>query len=167
MGQLVNQYGIKGANGRNINVLQQLNQAQAAAEQEYNSPQVQQAIADAKAESGKVDQELKNLQAQFQNKNLIQVINAVVNQAGQQIAKIPNADLKAAAASALNSAKQESKQAVYNAGLGRKSLTQLKNQGQQKVKQLAHQNQLPTNQQQAMAKANQQLNQLAQKVNQF
>merc|ERR1739848_690106 len=98
--QLVNQYGIKGANGRNINVLQQLNSAQAAAEQEYNSPQVQQAIAEAKVESGKVDQELKNLQAQFQNKNLIQVINAVVGKAGQQISKIPNADLKAAAASA-------------------------------------------------------------------
>merc|ERR1712066_408100 len=118
------------------NVAQQLNKAQAAAKQEYDSPQVQQAIAEAKAESGKAEQELKNLQAQFQNKNLIQVINQVVSKAGQQIANIPNADLKAAAASALNAAKQEAKQAVYNNGLGQKSLNQLKNQGQQQLKQV-------------------------------
>merc|ERR1719219_2604063 len=114
--QLINKYGIKGANGQNLNVLQQLNKAQAAAEQEWNSPQVQQAVQEAKAQSGQVDQELKNLQAKFQNKNLIQVINAVKAQAAAQIAKIPNNDIKAAAQSALNAANQEAKQAVYNNG---------------------------------------------------
>merc|ERR1719219_1460730 len=153
--QLINKYGIKGANGQNLNVLQQLNKAQAAAEQEWNSPQVQQAVQEAKAQSGQVDQELKNLQAKFQNKNLIQVINTVKAQAAAQIANIPNNDIKAAAQSALNAANQEAKQAFYNSGLGQKSLNQLKNQGQQKLQQVAHQKQLPTNQQQAMQKANQ------------
>merc|ERR1711981_51625 len=169
--RLVRQYNIKGANGQPLNVRAKLAEGKAAAQAEFNSAEVQQQVADSKAQGEAYQQQaeaqLQQLQQQFGNKNLNQIIDQVVAKAAQQSSNIQNSDAQAAVLSALQAVRREAKKAVRNeSNLNGKTINQLKTAGQNAAKTFARQNNLPSNEQQALRQANQQLNQARSRIQQ-
>merc|ERR1711981_531949 len=167
--QLVRQYNIKGANGQPLNVMAKLNEGKAAAEAEFNSPEAQRQIANSKAQGEAYKQQAEDaasdLQQQFGNKNLNQIIDLVVAKANQQNT-VQNADAQAAIQSALQALRREAKTAVRGSQLNGKTMNQLKNQGQNAARTFARQNNLPANEQAALRQASQQLNVARSKIQQ-
>ena len=155
---LINEYGIKGANGRNLNVRSQYNQALEAAQKKYDAPEAVARREEAEAKAEWAQDQAQALRDEHSSKNLAQVLNIVGNQIGAQVNKVPNDDAQAALQSALNAALREGSRAIAGSSVAGRSLEQLKNQAIMMAKQQARAAGQPANEAQALRKANQLLN---------
>merc|ERR1711974_497465 len=171
---LVQQFNLKGADGKALNVRKYYNEAVSAAQANAQVGQIKTQVTDKQAElqaqaQAVVDQvntETQELQAQFGDKTLQQILAQLVNKAAAQItAKVPNADAQAIALNALNSA-QATVEAAIDAQpvIANKSLEQMKVEAVKQGKDQLRAKNLPVNEQQALHKANAQLNAIKEQI---
>merc|ERR1711974_149813 len=171
---IVQQYNLKGADGKPLNVRKYYNEAVSAAQANTQvadiKTQVENKQAELKAHAqpfiNQADTEIKEIQAQFGDKTLKQILAQLVNKAASQItANVQHADAKALALNALNSAKATVEAAIdAQPAVANKSLEQMKVDAVQQGKVQLRANNLPVNEQQALNKANARLNAIKDKI---